>query len=292
MGMPLPVFDPQLYKRFFRQMERRMKVEKKKPEEVYDLCVYAIGINEKTEWIATAVEEKLPKAGEAAPSLQDIEKCVVQLLEPENVKGFLLRDLDEIRLGRNQTPREYLQHVRDKIQRAIPEASSETWDQMTIHQAIKGAPDHWRQRLFEASCQTVESLVKKMTTLRLAERAPPSAARESVSRVSGNRPNRGSRQNQGAAPRTCYGCGRPGHFIKDCRAQCTKCGKRGHIDSKCRSNADEEKKTSSVKRVNSVKEVKMKIKINGRDVEAVLDTGSQHNLIKPETVHQMELNMH
>ena len=46
-----------------------------------------------------------------------------------------------------------------------------------------------------------------------------------------------------------------------------------------------------MKRVNSVKEVKMKIKINGRDVEAVLDTGSQHNLIKPETVHQMELNM-
>ena len=83
------------------------------------------------------------------PSLPDIERGVVQLLEPENLKGFLLRDLDELRLARNQSPCEYLQYVRDKVQRAIPEASTETWDQMSIHKTIKGAPDHWRQRLFE-----------------------------------------------------------------------------------------------------------------------------------------------
>ena len=153
MGLPLPVFDPQDYKRFFRQIEI-MQVEKKTPGEVYDLCVYAIGINEKTEWIATVLEEQVPKREDLVSSLQDIERGVVKLLEPQNVKGFLLRDLDEIRLARNQSPREYLQHVRDKVQRAIPEASAETWDQMSIHQAIKGAPDHWRQKLLEANCQT------------------------------------------------------------------------------------------------------------------------------------------
>ena len=291
MVLPLPTFDPQDYKRFFRQIERRMKVEKKTPEEVYDLCVYAIGVNEKTEWIATALEEKVPKAEDQVPSLQDIERGVVQLLEPENLKGFLLRDLDELRLARNQSPREYLQHVRDKVQRAIPEASTETWDQMSIHQAIKGAPDHWRQRLFEANCQTVESLVKKMTTLRLSERAPPSVGRDSVSRVSGSFRGDRSGLNRGVTPRTCYGCGKTGHFIKDCRAQCSKCGKKGHIESKCRVNEVKEKKAGAVKRVNGNREVRMQVQINGREVDVVVDTGSQHNLMKPEVAQQVALNV-
>ena len=35
------------------------------------------------------------QVGDAAPSLKDIEKCVMQLFEPENLKGFFLKDLDQ-----------------------------------------------------------------------------------------------------------------------------------------------------------------------------------------------------
>ena len=50
------------------------------------------------------------------------------------------------------------------------------------------------------------------------------------------------------------------------------------MESKCKMNDVQEKKAGSVKRVKGIREVRMQVRVNGREVDAVVDTGSQHNL--------------
>jgi hypothetical protein len=48
-------------------------------------------------------------------------------------------------------------------------------------------------------------------------------------------PPRTSGGNQPVVAR-CHGCGRTGHFQKDCSVECFTCGKRGHVRARCQTN--------------------------------------------------------
>lgn len=285
-NLPLPSFSQEDFRGFFRQMRRRVAVESMTDSEAYDLCLYAIGSEAKSEWLATRVEEVLPKTEEGVPSLKDIEDCITECLEPQHVKTFILRDLDRLQLRQSQDPREYVNEVYEKVQRAVPEGKADTWKIMAINYAVKGTPASWQVRLHEANCQTLDSLVRKMTTMRLSENFRPVEAR--VMKV-----NRTEMR--------CFHCGEPGHFVSRCpkkqdvRAQgrkCYGCGKEGHLKANCpvwtKKKGPSQGKSTSCKRIGT-NEVKMDVKLEGKQIEAVVDTGTRYNLISARMADEVNL---
>ena len=271
-------------------MRRRVAVEGLTDAEAYDLCLYAVGSEAKSEWLASRVEEILPKTEEEVPSLKDIEDCIAECLEPQHVKTFILRELDRSQLGSSQDPREFVNQVYEKVQRAVPEGKAETWKVMAINHVIKGSPASWQVRLHEANCQTLDALVKKMTTMRLSETYREESRRPTEARVM--KVNR--------AGNRCFSCGESGHFVSKCpkrkengqfrNRKCHGCGKEGHLKAQCpRSKPKEQDQSKQDCRRVQVNDIQASVTLDGRHVKAVVDTGTKYNLMDAELARELNL---
>jgi len=101
-----------------------------------------------------------------------------------------------------------------------------------------------------------------------------------TSKPEGSRGNRGGRGEQ--RKRNCFSCGLPNRVSRDCPTKrqgqkCFKCGKRGNVASKC----VEQPKSASAVDVRSIrKEYVKKVSINRHKVIAIIDTGSDINLMR------------
>ena len=266
-----------------------MAVECMGDAEAYDLCLYAVGCDAKSEWLASRVEEMLPRTDDVIPSLQDIENCITECLEPQHVKTFILRELDRTQLGSSQDPREFVNQVYEKVQRAVPEGNADTWRVMAINYIIKGSPASWQMRLHEANCQTLDALVKKMTTMRLSETYREEVRRPSEARVM--KINRGGSR--------CFGCGGSDHFVSKCpkkkengqfrSKKCYGCGKEGHLKAQCPNGKQKgQDRKQDCKRI-QVNDVRMSVTLEGRHVNAVVDTGTKYNLMSAELATELGL---
>ncbi|XP_011706063.1 PREDICTED: uncharacterized protein LOC105461266, partial [Wasmannia auropunctata] len=81
------------------------------------------------------------------------------------------------------------------------------------------------------------------------------------------------------------------HKSADCKdkskgRKCFKCNKFGHISTECKGKNTKENAGTSVNNVLiQLKRMRIMVNINNKDVEALVDTGSQPNLLR-EDVYQ------
>lgn len=305
-------FDKTDTRLFFRQLKRHSELYKAKPEQIYQLCNYRLGQNASSEWLANSIEDKLPITGSGTstvvPSILQLENHVLSLLEPENLKGFLLRDFYESRLDvKHQTPREFSVLLKNKLLKAIPEAKQDTVEQLCIIQLITGTPQHWHQKLFETGCSTVESLLDKCNLILLAETPSRSSDVRRTFKKGGE--YSGSEKfnlNKGKQYK-CYGCGSTSHLIKFCKAFCDNCKVKGHDRKFCKNKKDSSNSSSqssgsnskknsdllspdSVKRIRS-NSIELEFLIGNQIVKGVVDTGSRYTLMSEKLSDHLKIQV-
>jgi len=86
----------------------------------------------------------------------------------------------------------------------------------------------------------------------------------------------------------CYGCGETDHSVGSCThkdkgPKCFKCNEFEHISTKC-TKTEKKENTKSVNVVRAEDIQTVPVIINGSKVDALLDTGSNVNLIREENV--------
>ncbi|KAG9390724.1 hypothetical protein J8273_6975 [Carpediemonas membranifera] len=88
---------------------------------------------------------------------------------------------------------------------------------------------------------------------------------------------------------TCYNCGGKGHAVYECKKpknKCQKCGKSGHLDRFCKSPQYLSLfSMTSHKRKDSLP--LRKVKVEGRDVVALIDSGANCSTISPKLTKGM-----
>ena len=100
----------------------------------------------------------------------------------------------------------------------------------------------------------------------------------------------------------CFFCGNNRHSRIVCPARdvlCSKCGKRGHFAKVCRSSTSAAVFTDSpmlatalAASLDSLSKAVMKISLNGKEVNALVDTGSSENFISHGLVKDMSLSVY
>ena len=98
---------------------------------------------------------------------------------------------------------------------------------------------------------------------------------------------------------TCYRCGGKGHLQRDCiNARdkiCFKCGQKGHLKKMCRTRkvnyVDEYDSEEEVERVFAIKGEgdTLNIKVEGRKIPIIIDSGASVNIIDEATFRSMNL---
>ncbi|XP_015437705.1 PREDICTED: uncharacterized protein LOC107192870 [Dufourea novaeangliae] len=90
----------------------------------------------------------------------------------------------------------------------------------------------------------------------------------------------------------CFLYGSPDHNIQNCNnkslgPKCFNCNDFGHVSTNCTKSSTPDKKLSKVSCVTSVNDRPITVKINGIDCDALVDTGSDVNLIREDVYNKV-----
>jgi hypothetical protein len=106
--------------------------------------------------------------------------------------------------------------------------------------------------------------------------------RDEVRRPEEGRDNKDRRDER--RKRNCFSCGLPNHVSSNCPTKtqgprCYKCGERGHIASRC---VEQPRTVGAIDAQIARKKCVKEVSINGRKLEALIDTGSDISLMRAE----------
>lgn len=93
---------------------------------------------------------------------------------------------------------------------------------------------------------------------------------------------------EGWQDRRCFKCGQLGHAARFCRGatKCFKCGKMGHISKDCSEGPSAHNRVQTIR--SELPEMCVKVEINGCDIVALLDTGSDETLVCESVYRQIK----
>lgn len=179
---------------------------------------------------------------------------------------------------------EYLIIMRGIAQKTVIE------EEALVEYVIDGIPDREQNKMMLYGAKSVADLKEKLKLY--------TAFKEKEKRHSDEKPTKEEK----SKPRTtttdrCHNCGKLGHKVKDCKSlekgpKCFRCNNFGHIASKCSKSESqannkvedksETKKSMQVTNKTSRDRMCKTVEVNQFPIEALIDTGSDVNLIRAE----------
>ena len=115
---------------------------------------------------------------------------------------------------------------------------------------------------------------------------------QSVYRGNYRRPWETGRKKVRTASNACFACGEQGNFARFCtKKRCLKCGRPGHDARNCRSGKILTIESEQTKPPTGVREsgVLISMKVNGRQVTGMLDSGAQLSVVDQVSLVNMEI---
>lgn len=177
------------------------------------------------------------------------------------------KQLKETKKLKAETYREYLYRLMTIAEQGDIDIES------TIQYVIDGIDDTESNKTVLYGVTTLDEIKIRLDAYKLMKSKFPTQEDMDVSKTNKNN------------SRGCFRCGETGHDVKSCTNELKsfKCSKGGHIANDCSSTEDEKPKTEA-KPITTIKDdddsMITEIKILNFKVRALVDTGSDYNLVK------------
>ncbi|XP_046863339.1 uncharacterized protein LOC124457093 [Xenia sp. Carnegie-2017] len=165
----------------------------------------------------------------------------------------LVRQISRLQLGESENLSEYFIRSQELMSR-LTEAGENISETLFNALVINGLPEKFEHFVVQESFNPTANFSKLRTRLQNYE---DSWIQRNQGEYSAKAMHSGNASGKNKAPikqkGTCYVCGLPGHFAKQCSkrssAFCSKCKKKGHLSRACRSQSKTEE--PSTRRPNS-----------------------------------------
>lgn len=215
--------------------------------------------------------------------------CELRTMYDHRPSRKALRDKFEERVWRrNETFSDYLH------QKVILGNHISLEEEEFVEYVIDGIPDRiLRDQARVSGLKTKTALLEAFERITLWDRKHPGAksgeekpkVHPKTDKSNESRKNEQKKTEVGVK-RNCFNCGLPDHFSKECPTKengpkCFKCGERGHIAAKCSEKRADVKDSYVATQVTQTKCIK-KVAVNGHDIVALIDTGSDLSLMRAD----------
>lgn len=278
--------DPETFLRGFRRIAKANGWNEHK-----QLALLPALFGEVHEWLACELEND---AGLTTVELM-CERIIARLIPAEKRRTYL-HDFYEIKMTEDDEPRDIANKLRTLLAAAMPDLSQEAKEQMVSEQLPRVVPSKWRLRVLDSEATTVEGLIRRIERIKTTEQLKTSLG--PVEKPV-ERPLRLVQ---------CFVCSKRGHKAAQCpnKSQsqsrpdvvCYQCGGKGHMRRQCPSQklSRESSGTQQVRRLEASRkvaptEICTVIKLNGKNVEAVVDTGSACSILSAEVAAELQLHL-
>lgn len=167
-------------------------------------------------------------------------------------------------------------------------------DDEILEYVIDGIPDEvLRNQARIQRFSTADGLLEAFEKVTLRDRNTSVTANSAKSDKRGNEQSKGERkessnsnENKKSGTVRCYNCGERDHVSTNCPTKdqgtkCFKCGERGYIALKCTKKSKTNKESCVISGISNRKCLK-NVLLNGREIEALIDSGSDFSLIRAD----------